>query len=568
MNKIPFKRKYTAVAIAMTLTFLGAQSPARADERGELEQLRATTMGLIEALVETGAITRDKADKLVREAEQRAKQRVAEAATAAPAQEVGKDGKRIVRVPFVSESMRRDMREQIKQEVLAQAKEERWANPGALPEWLDRFQFEGDLRLRYDGYKLDKSNSSATAANFATNNSLTRAADLTGTNGNPFAVPNGNTQEDFSRTRIRARLGVNAKLSDMVSAGIRFSTGNTTGPTSTNQTLGQNFNKYSVVLDRGFINLHPTSNLTLSGGRINNPFMSTDLVWAEDLGFEGIAASYKPQITPDLGAFVTAGWFPLRTDIPAQSSPRDISGLQGGFNWKLAPSTEFKFGAALYNFRAVEGQAETNARFVSAGNSVSDYGTRYEYPNGLRQRGNTLFILNAPADNAATATQYWGLASGFRELNFTGSLDIGVFGPNHVVLTGDYVKNLAYSRPQITQRTGFTTLDGSDTGYLARILVGRPLMQNRGDWNASLAYRRLGSDAVLDAFTNSDFGLGGTNNKGFIAGVNYAFDKQTWVTVRWMGSEPIDSYAPKIVSTATPTKFAVDLMQVDLNVKF
>jgi hypothetical protein len=561
MKKTFFMRKRKIATAAVVMAIFGSANSAVADERGELEQLRATTMALIEALVETGAITREKADKLIAEAEKKAKEGVAQSPLAPDA----KVGKKTVRVPYVPESVKRDIRDQVKQEVMAQAKEEHWASPDALPEWLDRFQFEGDLRLRYDGYRLDKDNTPAGVAGNFSGNALTRGADLVG-NGNFFGVPNVNTQEDFARERVRARLGVNAKLSDVVSTGIRISSGSTTGPTSTNQTLGQGFNKYSLVLDRAYIAVSPTPSLTLTGGRIANPFMSTDLVWAEDLNFEGFVASYRPQITPNFGAFVTAGWFPLRTDNPLQSTPRNLSGGQAGFNWKFTSNVDLKLASALYQYHAIEGTLESDTRFGPP--AAPDYGTRFDYPNGLRQRGNTLFIVNAIADTALNPT-FWGLASEFREFNLTGSLDIAAFGQNHILLTGDYVQNLAFNRARIAQRTGVAIADGKDSGYLGKILVGRPVMAKSGDWNISLTYRWLGSDAVLDAFTNSDFGLGGTNNKGYILGANYAFDKRAWVSVRWMTSDLIDSMAPKVSgTTVAPTKLSTDLLQIDLNARF
>jgi hypothetical protein len=167
-----------------------------------------------------------------------------------------------------------------------------------------------------------------------------------------------------------------------------------------------------------------------------------------------------------------------------------------------------------------------------------------------------------------SGTTYWGLASGFRELNLTASLDIARFDPVHVLFTGDYVRNMAFDRSKIAQVTGSQIIDGKDSGFLGKITVGHPTMTRRGDWNVSLAYRYLGSDAVLDAFTNSDFGMGGTNNKGYILGANWGIDKNTWVSARWMASQLIDSMAPQITATETSTKFAVDLLQIDLNSRF
>lgn len=491
------------------------------------------------------------------------------AAGAAPTSDVGsaaEKGKgKVIRVPYVSEATKREIREQLKQEVLSQAKEEHWANPNALPEWLDRFSFEGDIRLRYDDFRLSKDNTPAGLANNVSGTGLTRGADLAGGNGNVSSIPNTNTEDDYSRSRLRLRLATALKISDKVSAGLRISTGGTSGPTSTNQTLGQGFNKYSLVLDRGYLTIKPTGWLTLTGGRIANPFVSTDLVWADDLSFEGFAATAAHSITPHLKGFATAGWFPLRTSNPLQSSSRDLTAVQAGVDWHLGTSTDLKLAAALYSYHGVEGVLEENSRFGPP--AASDYGVLHEYPSTMRQRGNTLFITNALADSL-TGTTYWGLASGFRELNLTGSLDIARFDPVHVVLTGDYVKNLAFDRNKVAARTGSTVLDGKDTGYLARVTVGYPNISQMNQWNVSLAYRWLGSDAVLDAFTNSDFGMGGTNNKGYILGGSYGIEKNTWVTARWMASQLIDSMAPKTASGTAATKLNVDLLQIDLNSRF
>ena len=85
--------------------------------------------------------------KMLADAEQKARVRLVDAA---PAAEIGKDGKKVTRVTYVPEAMKKEIRDQVKQEVLAQAKSERWGEPGALPDWLDRFNFESDIRLRYE----------------------------------------------------------------------------------------------------------------------------------------------------------------------------------------------------------------------------------------------------------------------------------------------------------------------------------------------------------------------------------------------------------------------------------
>jgi hypothetical protein len=79
----------------------------------------------------------------------------------------------------------------------------------------------------------------------------------------------------------------------------------------------------------------------------------------------------------------------------------------------------------------------------------------------------------------------------------------------------------------------------------------------RNDWQLSLAYRYLEKDAVLDAYTDSDFHLGGTNNKGFILGAQYGLGKNAWLSARWLSSNEISGLP-----------LAVDVVQVFFNAKF
>ena len=70
-------------------------------------------------------------------------------------------------------------------------------------------------------------------------------------------------------------------------AGLRIATGNTANSaTSTSQTLGNNFNRYTLGLDRAYIRWQPPlfmNGLSADFGRMANPFYSTDLAWPDDL---------------------------------------------------------------------------------------------------------------------------------------------------------------------------------------------------------------------------------------------------------------------------------------------
>lgn len=350
-----------------------------------------------------------------------------------------------------------------------------------------------------------------------------------------------------------------------MSAGVRLATGNTNDRVSTNQTLGQNFNKYSFVVDRAFIRYTPVEWLTVSGGRIANPWLSTDLIWDEDLNFEGVAATLRPSL--DAGRvkpFVTAGWFPLRIDSPNEHGSRSMSAVQLGVNWEVRRDLRLKFGAAQYRFDNVEGREDSRFDELT-GERLPGYG-QYEYGSGFRAKGNTLFTTNnlyeTPSD-FDSSNWIWGLASRFEPLALTAAVDIARFDPFHVMVSAEYVKNTAFDRKEIQRRTGVRLSDGSDTAYLFRVAVGMPSIRQIGDWQASFTYRRVGSDAVLDAFTDSDFGLGGTNMKGYTLGFSYGIEQNTAIGLRWMSADSIDS--PTLVAG---DKFGVDTLQMDLSVRF
>ena len=574
MKKSVLNLKMSTLALALGAALSPAVQAQTAAE--ELLQLRAATQQLINTLVESGLLTRDKAAAMLKQVAPGAASSAATGAgnaastAAGAAPEVGADGKRLVRVPYVPESLRQEMREQIKGEVLSQAKAERWGQPDAYPAWMGRLTLDMDVRARAETVKLAADNTAPGLSNTGQSNFLngdyTRAPDFVPVKlgGLPS---NNNSQNDFDRSRIRARFGVGAQVADQVSVGMRLSTGSSTGsPTSTNQTMGQSFNKYALVLDRAFVQLKPSAAWRLTAGRMNNPYYSTDLVYADDLGFEGFAASTL-QKWGGGEAFATAGYFPMAENKPGTTNTRSLTGIQLGNAFKLGSQDEFKLGLAFYTYQGLTAARESdqdafNPAIRDASLLPSNYATRYEYGSILRQRGNTLFRVNALTDNYLTPSVF-GLASEFRILNLTSSLSLNHLLGQPVVVTGDYVKNIGFNAKKIAARTGAELPDGKDTGVMLRAAFGPLQVHHKGQWNASLAYRYLGSDAVLDAFTNSDFGLGGTNNKGWILQTNYGLYTNTWLTARWLSANQIDPFAPGKI-----TKFSSDILQLDLNARF
>ncbi|MFI4941121.1 MAG: putative porin, partial [Burkholderiales bacterium] len=325
----------------------------------------------------------------------------------------------------------------------------------------------------------------------------------------------------------------------------------------------------SLVIDRASLNIDLAPWLSLTGGRFRNPFVGTDLLWSDYLNFEGAAMTLKPQLIASTATFLTAGWFPLSLGVPNQSKQKSMLGIQGGVDWQFGTKdNHFKLATGFYDYRNIEGVLQTQASYNA---SAVDYLASQYGPAGYTQYGNTLFRINAPL--SIDPGTNWGLASHFRELDVTGTADVVQSGAMHAILTGDVVKNLGFDRTDIFNRTGVRLEDGKSLGYLVKAQYGNPTTYKKDEWNVSLGYRYLGSDAVLDAFTNADFGavagLGCTNCKGMTLEGRYGLATNTWLAARWMSTNLIDSMVPTSSSySPATTKFSTDIIQVDLNTKF
>ena len=98
---------------------------------------------------------------------------------------------------------------------------------------------------------------------------------------------------------------------------------------------------------------------------------------------------------------------------------------------------------------------------------------------------------------------------------------------------------------------------GGNEGYLALLRVGHSSTVAPWEWNVRGGYRRLESDAVVDAFTDSDFHLGGTNAKGFFLGGNLGLAKNAWMGLRYFSSSEVSG-----------PPLNIDVLQLDVNAKF
>ena len=547
-----------ALSLAFAAAWVSALLPVQAhaqSERESLESVRQTTLALIELLVQNGTLPRDKADALLAEARRRADAALAEAAKGEPPP---------VRVQYVPQVVRDQIRNEVREEVLARAKLERWGVPNATAEWTDRIAIEGEVRMRSQVDRLGTGNPSPQDFLNASLGGTTRAADFA--TGTATGLATASTQDDRDRLRLLARLGINAKVSDSVTAGLRLATGSATDRVSNRQTLGQNFNRYQFLIDRAFVKFEPTEWASVSAGRFANPWFATEMLWSDNLNFDGVSATVKmpARATSTVLPFATMGFFPLRESIAGRRS-RSLVGAQVGAQWEASERTRVRFGVAHYRYNDLEGRVDPDFDAVSgAGRS---YG-QFEYEAGLRQRGNTLFLTNNPAEIAGGLTPdkaRWGLASRFQPTALTMAAEFSHFSPFVIGLSGEYVRNGAFDRQEILARTGVNLTDARNYGAGMRATFGAQQVRNAGEWQLSLGYRWLGSDAVPDAFVDGDLGLGGTNVRGVTAGVVYGVARDTQLGLRLLSGRTISS---PTMQAGLKDRYSVFSMQVDLNVRF
>ena len=535
---------------------------------GEVDSTR-----LLELMVAKGLVTREEADGLIAEASTRP--------APLPPVPAGGVANGVQTIPYVPLVVREQLKAELRAELGTQAQAQGWSAPGQTPEWTQRITLTGDVRVRAEGLFMDKANSDIFEDFGAIN-----AGGGQNTNAKTpgyIVPPYLNTLEDRQRARLRARLGINVRIDDWISAEVRIATGNDSSPVSTNQTLGGNgeFGKYALWLDRAAIHMTPVENVDLSFGRFANPFWTSDLLFDDDLNFDGVAVSASHGFGENLNLFGTVGAFPIfntslnyGTRNPAEGQGRSfksqdkyMGAVQFGVDYRPMDRVQVKAAAGYFYFDGVEGEVSSPCYWYE---QTCD--TDASRP-AFQQFGNTLFpIRSVIADpnnpSSSPEVQYFGLASAYEVLNLRAQIDYALDQRTTVRFEGDYVKNLGLDRALVAARavnnlgpmvnaTTFGPWDGGDTGWSARLSVGQLDIAQRGDWNMTVGYRYLESDAVLDALAESDFHIGGTNNRGWMIGGNYGLGRNTSAGFRWISAEEI-----------ADAHFSVDRLMIDLATRF
>jgi len=327
--------------------------------------------------------------------------------------------------------------------------EEKRDDFGAVPEWVQNMQWFGDFRFRFE--HMDETDT----------------------------VDN----DQYRRLRIRARLGLKAKVNDEWDAIFRIATGNA-GTTSTDETLGDAFANDPLDLDWAYAHWHPVSypGLDVYAGKIKNPFYragKNQMIWDSDITPEGGAMSYNWAVNDAVQAFVNAGAFVI--DDQSAGADASLFALQGYAKYKFDNNTKLKAGASLYCFTNIDDEARL-------GGTDSDHGRTF--------LGNTF--------NASNRYEYdYDIVEAFGEYAFhCGTMPVSIFG--------SYINNKAAPNTR-------------NTGYFVGFKINKA--KKPGSWQFSYDFRDMDPDATWAGMNDSDFLDGGTDGRGHKLSFKYQLAK-------------------------------------------
>ena len=462
--------KHLRATVFLALALAPAMACHADDERQSLEELRNTVVNLLQALVDQGVLSKEKAQQMVKSAQDKA------AASAAAAAAEAKADEGAVRVPYVPQIVKdeiaKQVAEQVKPAVVADVEQdamtEKWGVPGALADWLTRTRLYGDVTLREEGLFYDGSNALHAFDNYY---AINTAGSISKAGLNAYLDDN----EARVRFRGRAHLGVESSLSDSISAGIRIATGNTTDLVSETQTLDGS-TPYAFGLDELYIRLDERNAqrfpwLTLVGGRFENPYGTpTNLIFHKDLTFTGLATTLRAGLgdgSPEQSQlFFTFGAHPLQE---IQFSPQDkwLVAAELGTSLRWGDAQRLRVTGAFYDYFNVTGR-------LNPAGSPGLY--NYTAP-AFERYGNTYFDI---ASNADPTTNLFALASRFRLGNVNATYSVGV-GPYVLVFTADAVKNFGFNEQQVEANTGYYVAPHTK-GYQGDVSFGTPAVSTPGAW--------------------------------------------------------------------------------------
>lgn len=270
---------------------------------------------------------------------------------------------------------------------------------------------------------------------------------------------------DNDRQRVRARFGVEAKITDTLLTGLRLSTGEG-DPRSAHLTFSGGYSRRSVGVDLAYLQWSIAPELRVAGGKVAYPNWQPkqSVFIGGDFNPEGWSSSYRS----DSGWFANAHHFWLQTRTDAADSRQ--SGLQLGFASDEHRPARLTVAGAYTDFTHVEGQKP--------------------FLDGVNSYGNK---LNAAGE----------LSNDFNVAELASELTMSSY-PGSITVFMHFARNVAASK--------------EDVAYAAGVSMSASRLKH---WRVGYHYTRIEADALFGQLMDGDFGGGSTDSRGHAFRVSY-----------------------------------------------
>jgi hypothetical protein len=320
---------------------------------------------------------------------------------------------------------------------------------------------------------------------------------------------------DRDRHRIRARFGLTGRVNDTVSATVRLATGGgSDDPRSTNQTLGDGFDRKDLAIDLAYVDWRPLAGMNVLLGKMAQPWESVDSrIWDADLNPEGGALRYQN------GAFFGSafGYWLAENSSSAEAT---LTGAQLGLRGE-AGGVKFTAALGYFDVGAVQGRITTAAPGCA--------------PSGA--------FFGGPQGNTAVSTGGCArLANDFNMVEVLAQAQFKV-GGQPLTLFVDVMRNQEAAALDTARSAGFR--------------YGKASAPR--SWEFGYTWQSMEKDAQFGQFVDSDFGDGATDAEGSVFRVAYAPAKN-WVL---SGTCFLNR---RFVDVGTPRDY--DRLQLDLIFKY
>ena len=358
----------------------------------------------------------------------------------------------------------------------------------ALQDILGRFRFNGDVRVRFESYNQD-------------------------------GVP------DRNRARVRVRFGIEGKLNQDFVGGIALATGSQGDPTTTNETLTNFFDRKTIALDRGYITYNPAAHrwLSLTGGKFAYTWQRTSQTFDPDLNPEGFnqkfsfdfagpvknitaqamellfnEANGKPGI-PSQDSYAVGGQVSARLQFGPWTATPSILSLKWNRPDAILAASAFATGATSSGF------LPTGATKPTSGIPIGGEGPGCSKGNNLPSFPPCAIAANGMTN--ATFVDSKGVlhfASGFNYVDFILNNQIKSGLPRFPinVLLEFLVNPDAASHPLDSKGNVISSLGSQNKEYGFDFSLGQT--KNKNDVQFGYAWYRVGQDAVIASFAESD----------------------------------------------------------------